>query len=551
MRRQPLTWFFVLLLCAAGIWFLLRGNHGSRVSQVKVTPSAASQFTTAWKSQPHRIASPNAIKAAVAATQTNNFAWRLSNTSKPLKQLMHDSHAILLENAFIDTSATLNLSIPKNLQSQGDPGAYIVQATGPISPAFRSLLASAGAAEVSYIPNDAYLVRATETVADGLAANPLVQAVVPYEPYYKVQAPLLALADQPLPANVQLNLALFPDDAPATIQQIQQLGGMVISQQPSAAGYPVVKVEPPPDWTSVAQLPGVHIVEPYFPRGLANDLARPALGVAADALTPTNYFNLTGSNVIVEVNDSGIDTNHPDFLMNGNGAERVFYNNPAEGIDTDGHGTHVAGIIAGGGFESTTVTNASIDPTLLTGPMPGYGGIPGTNFQFRGKAPLANMFAMNFEDDDLTLQETAATNNALISNNSWDFSGDFDYDLEAASYDAATRDALPFSTGAQPVLFVFSAGNDAGGNTFGVGGNNPDSIDSPATAKDVMTVGALEEDRDITNIVTNADGTISAIWQPLTDDSTAVPGFSGSGNVGIGTEGTFGRFKPDVVAPGT
>src|ERR1700677_556643 len=177
MRRQPLTWFCVLLLCAAGIWFLLRGNHGSAVSQVKVSPSIASQFTAAWKSSPHRVASPNAIKAAVASTLTNNFAWRLSNTSKPLKQLMHDSHAILLENAFIDTGATLNLSIPKNLQSQGDPGAYIIQATGPISPAFRSLLASAGAAPVSYIPNDAYLVRATETVADGLAASPLVQAV--------------------------------------------------------------------------------------------------------------------------------------------------------------------------------------------------------------------------------------------------------------------------------------------------------------------------------------------------------------------------------------
>jgi hypothetical protein len=114
MRRHPLTWFFVLLLCAAGVWLLMWGSHSS---QVKVTPSAASQFAAAWKSTPHRVASQDAIKDAVHSTATNNFAWRLSNTSKPLKQLMHDPHAILLENAFIDTSAKLNLPIPNNLRS--------------------------------------------------------------------------------------------------------------------------------------------------------------------------------------------------------------------------------------------------------------------------------------------------------------------------------------------------------------------------------------------------------------------------------------------------
>ncbi len=30
-----------------------------------------------------------------------------------------------------------------------------------------------------------------------------------------------------------------------------------------------------------------------------------------------------------------------------------------------------------------------------------------------------------------------------------------------------------------------------------------------------------------------------------------VAGYSARGNVGIQTEGDFGRFKPDVVAPGT
>ena len=41
------------------------------------------------------------------------------------------------------------------------------------------------------------------------------------------------------------------------------------------------------------------------------------------------------------------------------------------------------------------------------------------------------------------------------------------------------------------------------------------------------------------------------VWQPETSTSYRVAGFSSRGNVGIGTEGTYGRFKPDVVAPGT
>ena len=77
---------------------------------------------------------------------------------------------------------------------------------------------------------------------------------------------------------------------------------------------------------------------------------------------------------------------------------------------------------------------------------------------------------------------------------------------------------------------------------------------SPATAKNVITVGALEQLRNITNMVTkvvNGVTNTTALWQPKTDTGYQVAGYSSRGNVGIGTEGTYGRFKPDVVAPGT
>jgi subtilisin-like proprotein convertase family protein len=525
MRRYPLTWVCVLLLVAGGVLFFLRQSHSLR------NHAGPGSSSGAVRSSSMVAASAGAAKTAgaSASAKTNKLSWRLSNTTNSLERLIHNPHAILLENAFIDTDLKSNLSIPKNLQAQGDPGAYLVQARGPASAQFRRVLAAAGASIVSYIPNNAYLVRALETVANSLAASALVQAVIPYEPYYKVQAPLLPMAEQTLPPDEQLNLGLFADDASATLQQIQKLGGIILSEENSAAGYPIVKVEPPANWTAIAALPGVHLVEPYYHRTLANDLARTTLKVSANSITGSNYMNLYGTNVIIEINDGGIDTNHPDFSNGHTTPSRVIYSAAGMDVDTSGHGTHVAGIIAGDGYESTTVINASGSP------------VPGSPGQFRGKAPFADMLSMNFLDSDQDLQQAAAETNALISNNSWG-NGDESYDLEAANYDAATRDALPFVSGAQPVLFVFAAGD---------GGGNADTIESPGTAKDVITVGALQEFRYITNQVTNADGTISQPWLSETINSNSVWNASADGNVGIGTEGTYGRFKPDVVAPGT
>ncbi|HXI69856.1 MAG TPA: S8 family serine peptidase [Verrucomicrobiae bacterium] len=537
MRLRPSFWIgLCLLLVLAGAWFFWpSGSRPAKQSPVAAHDAAAKKRAAmtpdiatvrSASTAPQLFTAANPGTNAVSATPTNPFPYRLTNTKKSLVELMGDRKAILLENALIDTGAKLDLGIPKNLSAAGDPGAYVVQSRGPVNAAFRAQLAAAGAEIISYIPNNAYLVRATPNTARQLAA--LTQSVIPYEPYYKVQSPLLAYAEKTLPPGGTLNLGLFPENSADTIAQIEKLGGTVLATDSSPFG-PVVRVNPPKNWTALAVLPGVQIVEAYRQRIHANDLSRATVGVAADSVTTTNYLNLDGKNVLVQVNDSGIDATHPDLVG------RVF---GAPLTDTDGHGTHVAGIIAGNGTESLTVTNAQ-------------GSInPGTNFQYRGKAPKANLFSMPFFISDQTLQEAAALTNALISNNSWNYLGDTLYDLAAASYDAAVRDSLTQIPGSQPVLFVFSAGNDGGGSDDG-GGGQPDSILSPATAKNVITVGAMEQLRNITNIVTDIDSNTAAVWQPETDQSSQVAGFSGRGNVGVGVEGPNGRYKPDVTAPGT
>lgn len=574
------------LLVLAGIWLFWPSRHQPAVPARPVAKKAAAPVVSAALTSPTSAApgqKPDE-KRSVASVTRDQF--RLTNTSKDIDELSRAPHAVLLENAWVDTDVKTPLTIPKPLQAAGDPGAYIVQARGAADGAFRAAVTAAGAQIVSYIPNNAFLVQMTAAGAGALGGNPLVQAVLPYQPYYKVQSSLLELAlkEKPLPADIGLTLGLFPDGADQTVAQLQQLGAEVVGWDRSPFG-PVVRVRPPVDWVALAQLPGVQRVEPSRQRLIANDLSRVTMGVSLDSVVQTNYLNLTGNNVLVEVNDTGIDPAHPDL------SGRVLLDNAGSGLDTDGHGTFVAGEIAGSGAESATVTDAQ--GSLM----------PGTNSQFRGMAPMAQLFSVggvgrhggaglyNFADrmdlggndtngfvsptnfflpgaaiylpfvsdytftpgafPDWYFQEAPAVTNALISNNSWNYGGGADYDLSAASYDAAVRDALPEVTGPQPVLFVFSAGNAGGGNSDG-GGGISDTILSPATAKNVITVGALEQNRGITNTYEPFGTTNpSSAWNSESDSASQVADYSSRGNVGIGTEGDFGRFKPDVVAPGS
>jgi subtilisin-like proprotein convertase family protein len=569
MKRS--LWILTLcLLVVAGAWMFW--PQGSRLSQRPTGDGGVAATAAATVKNPAATNAAASAAPSAVTLSTNQLAFRLGNTTNSLNQLVKDRHAILLANAFIDTAAGLDLKIPSHLRSAGDPGAYIVQARGAVDAGFRAALAAAGAQIVSYIPNNAYLVRLTAGKTGVLTGNPRVQAVLPYEPYYKISATIplgakretasasaatnasssrksllaLAVAQSPLPPGTALNLGLFAADAAATEQQIEALGAKIIGRDRSAFG-PVLRVLAPTNWPTLAQLPGVQILELANARMAANDLSRVTVGVSADTLIgTTNYLGLSGKNVLVGVADSGVDWLHPDFDATTNGGvSRVIGVSALSLTDTNGHGTHVAGIIAGNGQKSSTVTNTP------------EGSV--TNADFRGKAPLASLFSIRLADySDADLQQIVARTNVLISNNSWD-NGDPAYDLAAASYDAATRDALPGTTGSQPVLFVFAAGNAGGGDDDGTGSSS-DSILSPGTAKNVITVGALEQLRNITNIVatitagvgTNAPTTNqAAYWQPKTDSSNQVAAYSSCGNVGIGTEGSFGRFKPDVVSPGT
>jgi hypothetical protein len=237
-----------------------------------------------------RAESPDSPPATPAAARhptrkTDPLTFRLSNTPAPLGELLRRPAALLLENALLDTTQQVDLPIPDHLRSRGDPGAYVVQSRAPLNDAFRARLQAAGAAIVAYIPNQAYLVRAPEAVARQLRADPLTQTVLPYEPYFKLKPPLLALAveQQPLPDNRPLSVLLFPDARAAALDELNQLGLQVLGEErspfgpvlrvlPGSAGIPagaVTPVAPAAILSAIAGLPGVQGVEPSRARVLA------------------------------------------------------------------------------------------------------------------------------------------------------------------------------------------------------------------------------------------------------------------------------------------
>src|SRR5438552_1075438 len=188
MHLRTRTWFLISLLCfvLAGYFWRLGIERDRRNAPSRATNPEPSVPIKELGANNFRHGPPPLLGASEAHTNggerqfaaTNRvrinplLTNRLSNTSKSLKELMRRDTAVLLRNALIDTSVTGGLAIPEKLRAQGDPGSYVVQSRGPPGAAFRARLSAAGATIVSYIPNNAYLVRASEAAANQLRSLP-------------------------------------------------------------------------------------------------------------------------------------------------------------------------------------------------------------------------------------------------------------------------------------------------------------------------------------------------------------------------------------------
>lgn len=225
-------------------------------------------------------------------------------------------------------------------------------------------------------------------------------------------------------------------------------------------------------------------------------------------VTPLWKFGVTGTGVGVAVIDTGIDGALPDFSSAGGSHSRVIVSavdNPQATTAADGygHGTDVAGIIAGNGNN-----RASTD--ALSG-------------QYVGVAPNANLVSIKVADETgattvldviYGLQfaiEHQAQYNIRVLNLSLDSS-------TPQSYKTDPLDAAVEATWMHGIVVVVAAGNR---------GSDTDAVQySPANDPYVITVGGVDE-----------NGTADP-----SDD--AVASWSSRGTTQDGIQ------KPDVYAPG-
>lgn len=181
--------------------------------------------------------------------------------------------------------------------------------------------------------------------------------------------------------------------------------------------------------------------------------------------------NVTGSGVIVAIIDSGVDYTHSDLGgCIGNGCKVVggydFVDNDTDPMDIDGHGTHVAGIVAANGG----VVGVAPDASILAVRVLDNEGF-GNNIQ-----TIAGIeYAVDPDGDPST------DDGADVINLSLGGTGNAD-DPVSLAVDSATEAG---------VVVVAAAGN--GGGYLDIG-----SL-SPSSARSAITVGSVEPDGTISD----------------------------------------------------
>ncbi|MDW8148303.1 MAG: S8 family serine peptidase [Roseiflexaceae bacterium] len=244
------------------------------------------------------------------------------------------------------------------------------------------------------------------------------------------------------------------------------------------------------NYHQIASLPEVAAVYPDFQvRSTLNDSV-PLIGAPQLwALNDQNGQPVRGRGIRVAVIDSGIDYTHPDLGgCFGPGCKVAggydFYNGDADPFDDNGHGTHVAGIIAANG----TIKGVAPEATLLAYKVLGQ---DGTGWASTVIAALEA--AVNPDGDPMT------ADGAHVINMSLGGGGNPDDPLSQA-VDQAVQ---------QGSVVVVAAGNEGGYATIG----------SPGSARRAITVAASTKYDARANF--SSRGPIPAYWDIIKPDLIA------------------------------
>jgi serine protease AprX len=256
---------------------------------------------------------------------------------------------------------------------------------------------------------------------------------------------------------------------------------------------------PAGDVTALSNQPNVSYIS--LDRPLLATLDYSAAAVGAPAALSSGW---DGTGIGIAVIDSGIDS-HPD-LLSAQGQSRVVYRQSFIGgvqYDDFGHGTHVAGIVAGSGATSN---------------------VPGSSHVLRGIAPNANLLDLRVLDQNGSSSDSvviAAIQEAVNLKSTYNVQV-INLSLGRPIYESCAIDPLCEAAEAawsDGIVVVAAAGNG--------GRNGYSTVLSPGNSPHAITVGAMK----------------TLETYPRNDDLVA--SYSSKGPTYIDM-----TVKPDVVAPG-
>jgi len=431
------------------------------------------------------------------------------------------------------------LGNPRARALDPEAGLYIVQFVGPPRDPWLAELRSLGVHVVQAIPANAYVVEAEPEAVGRLSdwgdSKLHVQLVGIYQPGFRMTPGIRrsAFEDAGRPRLVTLQIVSGASGR-AALRDVTNLA-LEIRDRTLIGPYLNVQAELDPIYFHwLATRPAVFALEEVGTPERRDERQGQTVAGNVSGGSPTGPGYLSwlashgfdgtqfGSFAVNVVDDATSLTGQADI----SGARVVFEENP----------TFQTGSQAGHGFLNAHIVAGFNDQTGSA-----FEDAAGYNYGL-GIAPWARVGSTAiFGTGSLrpaTYESAAYGFGARISTNSWTFvDGNSDpipdYDSNAQLFDFLVRDAQATVAGNQEYAIVFSAGND---------GATANTVSTPATAKNILTVGASENDRQ-----TGTDG--CGVPNSGADDVGDMIFFSSRGPVNA--TGGDGRWKPEIVAPGT
>lgn len=431
-----------------------------------------------------------------------------------------------------------------------EPAYYIVQFNVPIKSGKKQEMERLGARVFDYLPEFAFIVKMDGATRKAVESMKHVRWVGLYQPGFRLAPALnrVLTAGETISQRNFVVTVFEKEEVAEVTRQIKQLGGRVLNVSAKNV-RPKINVRLDSNQLeAVSQIAGVRWIEPAPVWKLFNDQGAVIMG----GPLAWNRHNLYGAGQVVGIADTGLDAGvregpmlHDDF-KDGRGGTRVSHLFRLAGdspSDAAGHGTHVAGSVLGNGARSGSDPLAHLYDNSFAGLA------PEATLVFQSIEDQATGWLTGIPDDLNDLFRPAHEAGAMIHTNSW---GSDDYGI----YSSYSEDADQYIWNHKDFLILFAAGN-AGVDEEGGGMIALYSVGSPATAKNIIAVGATENYRPSGSTPSpGRDYLYGARWaerypsEPIKSDHLSN---NASGMAAFSSRGPCvdGRIKPDIVAPGT